>query len=158
MLFGFFRLGQIHWGSPCRLSARVDLYELCQIALVCRIIFRPPVAVIEHLGNDVGERHISSFQYEQRLIHLGIDPDRTSLASTRHSYHFVVTVYKSNLNMATFIHMVYNTAVNGILPSNFRSPILIIRIPGGSSRITYRQGINPAGCKHQIPSWLEVVT
>ena len=77
--------------------------EILQIALGSREGIRPPIAVTEHLRDDITEAHVATLERKQSLIHLGIDPDRTSLACTRHSYHFVVTIYKSILIMGEFV-------------------------------------------------------
>ncbi len=63
----------------------MDLHEVFEIALVLRKTISPSIAVTEHQGNDIGERHIPTLQREKRLIHLRIYPDGTSLASTRHN-------------------------------------------------------------------------
>ena len=86
--------GQIRNGSAFMEIVRIDLYEVSKITLVWRVIFRQPATVLEQLCNNVGEDHISSYQYEQHLIHRWIDPDRTSLAGTRYNNHSVVTIYK----------------------------------------------------------------
>jgi len=55
---------------------------------------RPAIAIVEHLCNYLAEGHIATLERQQSLIHFGINPDRSSLACTRHNYHFVVTLYK----------------------------------------------------------------
>src|SRR5208337_1258618 len=49
----------------------------------------------------IAEGHVATLERQQSLIHLGINPDRSSLACTRHNYHSVVTIYKTILEIAT---------------------------------------------------------
>ena len=76
--------------KPKTLSG-MDFDKILKLTLAGRKFVRPPVAFTEHLRDDVGKRHIPTFQREKRLIHLRIDSYRTSLACTRHNNHFVVT-------------------------------------------------------------------
>jgi len=68
--------------------------KIPQFALAGREGVRPAIAVVEHLCNDIAEGHVATLERKQSLIHLGINPDRSPLACTRHNNHSVVTVYK----------------------------------------------------------------
>ena len=77
----------------------VDFGKVRKFALVWRESVRPAITFAEHLRDYITEGHVATLEREQSLIHLGIDSYRTTLARTRHDYHFVVTAYKYNLNI-----------------------------------------------------------
>ena len=86
-----------HWFLPVLFrpaSFRPHVNELLQPLLAGCEFIGPAIAVVKHLGNYIGERHVPTLEREQRLIHLRIDPDRTSFTCPRHNNHFVVTEYK----------------------------------------------------------------
>ena len=75
--------GTVHQNIPGKLPVASPgryLDEIFQFPLVGRKIIRPAITVVEHLCYDVRKRHVPPFQREKRLIHLRINPYRTSLA------------------------------------------------------------------------------
>lgn len=72
----------------------VQFYEILQVPLACGKLIRPATGIVKEICNDIRECHVPTLEREKRLIHFRVDADRSSFACTRHSNHFVVTLYK----------------------------------------------------------------